>query len=815
MGWRPGQGIGPRITKCEKVRTKRRNDKVKIYGCSLPSQVDNVEETDSESGEDATEDILFAPDDYQPFICNPKDNYFGIGYSGLDRRPVLSGHVNLFEEPTSFKLQEKNKKLSIRGQAFGVGAFEADDEDIYQRDDMSRYDFALGPEKKASKSRWSEKHNESECSKENYLEGFVPATRNLERKKIFEPPELPKDFEPFHAVRKSRFHPPIEPTVGVDNARNKGLARPDLSATDRARILGESSQNSHIAPQSIVDAKSNSVASNIITRTLNLHGREQTAERNLQDSRNKSASAAWLEKLNSKSFVSAGVENRDSGVPGSLKNLEDFKSDVAASRVPKPFILNPEKQTRFEKFVGFAKKGENNKLESIQPLSMTEWEREQERHEFEQATRIFNTSEPAEETPTSYAKNLPNDPTISGKFVSSGVETSEGSQSETAEEQMKSAAKMKLFGKLTRTREPWQPATIVCKRFNIPEPRSGCATMEKTTKNKRCSVFEALDFGGITNRFEGSTEPSETLNEPHVPYVPKENQRNEVAASTGILDHSEADASSSELTEKMRSFEVSYEKVFGHGGSSTEVNDPMQSLNKTNVEEERENSSLAKENTSVVSEAKNSVEKKDLFKAIFLSSSEDESENDEDEDDSEVVKSLLISKTPSQLNVQRNTSPPRGIFAKLDLDSLTKPKNILSSSVDEKSRFESKSSADEQNEKMKINNGDVETPKSAASSTPTTELLPDMYGPALPTRNPKQSENSIKDDRCSSTDSKFQKPFFKSVVVTKKDNVYSDRIKGKWVERGKSKKSKKDKHKHKHKEKDRSKHKHKSKKDKR
>jgi G patch domain-containing protein 1 len=34
--------------------------------------------------------------------------------------------------------------VSIRGQAFGVGAFEADDDDIYATEDMSHYDFELG-----------------------------------------------------------------------------------------------------------------------------------------------------------------------------------------------------------------------------------------------------------------------------------------------------------------------------------------------------------------------------------------------------------------------------------------------------------------------------------------------------------------------------------------------------------------------------------------------------------------------------------------------------------------------------------------------
>ena len=107
----------------------------------------------------------------------------------------------MFDAPT-FSIQEKNKKFSIRGQAFGVGAFEAEDEDIYNREDMSRYDFALGPEQK-SKSRWSK----DEKPKPDCIEGFVPSKEKFPQKKVFPAPVLPKDFQPVHKVRKSRFSP--------------------------------------------------------------------------------------------------------------------------------------------------------------------------------------------------------------------------------------------------------------------------------------------------------------------------------------------------------------------------------------------------------------------------------------------------------------------------------------------------------------------------------------------------------------------------------------------------------------------------------
>ena len=82
MGWKPGQGVGPRLKKTEKrVQNKQR---VKVYGCELPDELKKKcsgSESDSDPDHDCG-DITFAPDDYDPYICNPKSNRQGIGYSG-------------------------------------------------------------------------------------------------------------------------------------------------------------------------------------------------------------------------------------------------------------------------------------------------------------------------------------------------------------------------------------------------------------------------------------------------------------------------------------------------------------------------------------------------------------------------------------------------------------------------------------------------------------------------------------------------------------------------------------------------------------
>lgn len=769
MGWKPGQGVGSRLTKKEKQKIKLRNEKLKRALDNSEMVGSNSEDSDNDSS-----DVTFAPDDYEPFRCKPKDNYFGIGYSGLDRRKVLSSHINLFDAP-AFCVQDKNKKLSIHGQAFGVGAFEADDDDIYEREDMSRYDFALGPERKA-KTRWSQDGPSS--SQSDCLEGFIRAKERLESKKVFKPPELPKDFAPVHAIRKSRFYPPI--AAPVENKRKE-----PLNAMDRARILEDEHSKKPPAPSST------SVASNIISKTLNLHGKQQTEERKKLESQQKTGNS-WLDKLNMQNFVKGDVIDSEQK-EGKLKKLEEFKESLLTSstekstndssdksEIKKLFLSDPDKQRRFEQYLILSRNNERDKFESIQPLSMTEWEREQEREEFERATNLERSNYMAD------------------KFVHSVDHTTERTD---PEKDIKEAVRLKMFGKLTRQRSEWKPASIVCKRFNIPEPKVGCAPIATDRKPARFSVFDSLDWCGSskftkatdTVKTEEITQPSRKSINESIPNTDSDN------IPSNIYQPSEP------VSEKFKIFEASYEKVFGKGIKSIpsatskdveqDVKDNLEDKTVQGTEEEKE---IPSKPTSALKDQ--SEEKKDLFKAIFLSSSEDSDSETEDNVDSEAVKSILIGKDPKDINIQRNTSPPRGIFAKLDLDSLvTQPKRVNDESTTSKISETSLPITDEpQNDLMDRN--DVINDAEIA-------VLPDMYGPVLPQRLLKQ--DCIATTTEADNTSQLLKPVFRSVVVSK--TTEDSKLGGKWVERDKVKKSKK---KHKHKEHKSPKHKKKSKKEK-
>ncbi|KAG7189842.1 hypothetical protein KM043_017499 [Ampulex compressa] len=804
MGWKPGQGVGSRITKKEKAKIRQRNERIRAFHESLNETMES-----SEDSEDEDNNITFAPDDYEPFRCNPKDNYFGIGYSGLERRNILSGHVQLFDAP-AFSVQDKNKKLSIHGQAFGVGAFEADDEDIYEREDMSRYDFALGPERK-TKSRWS-KETDTGNSGNECVEGFLRAKNKMPNKKVFLPPELPKDFVPVHVGRKSRFYPPITivPRKVQDGKRKQ------LTAVDRARILEDTNGNT---TPILMQPTVSSVASNIVSRTLNLHGKQQTEERQRLDNQVKSA-ATWLDKLQTHSFIKGGVVGAETG-SGSLKRLEDFKdsdsetlqksaaiseskeTSVTVNEKTKAVFSDSDKQRRFEQYLVLLKNGEKHKFESVQPLSMTEWDREHERTEFEQAVRLFDHSIDS----------------VAHKFVcassSTSVDDSVAAQND-IESEMKQAAKMKMFGKLTRERIDWKPASIVCKRFNIPEPKGGCAQPELQQKSTKFSIFDSLSWNAST-KFTKSTDVDspqvmkQTL-DIKVENVNNSNTNPNVTKDVSFTDYQELD----HVSEKMKSFEVSYEKIFGKGTQAetvTKISTDNNNSENTNVQSESiENDSIIGDNntsTEKLTFKNNLEEKKDLFKAIFLSSSED-SDTEPEENVDEAVKSVLIGNVPVVQNIHRNTSPPRGIFAKVDLDNLLVEPNGNNKQVGGDTSVENidKTMTLDSASEIAVNQKHKDDNKPRLNISEEPEVS-NMYGPVLPARLLKSETATVTE----ATNSQCVKPVFRSVVVPKV--AVDSKIHGKWVERSKVKKSKKEKKKHKHKEHKSSKHKRKSKEGKR
>ncbi|ODM95781.1 G patch domain-containing protein 1 [Orchesella cincta] len=183
-------------------------------------------------------EALLAPDDVRSLLCNPKQNTFGLGYKGLDRNTLTpaSGHVDLFGSKLKFRVENKN--LSISGQAFGVGAFEDHDEDIYSREDMSQYDFALETPEERRRRRAKEEHDKRrEKNKENCIDGFrISSSAAKLKRKHYSAPTLPENFEPYHISKKSRFEA-TSTNEEKQEVAAKGLSRHNLTISERQVLI--------------------------------------------------------------------------------------------------------------------------------------------------------------------------------------------------------------------------------------------------------------------------------------------------------------------------------------------------------------------------------------------------------------------------------------------------------------------------------------------------------------------------------------------------------------------------------------------------
>lgn len=214
LGWREGQGIGPRI--------KKNSVGPKIYGC-LPFPETSIPEEEDPMAALFT----FAPKDTESILYTSKDNFFGLGYTGLSKESILKASFDP-TAPTTTKswLAKDKKKLKISGQAFGVGAYEDDDDDIYGKDDMSQYDFSELELKKSQDSHKKIETSRNENS-QGVLEGFHLAEQPPLTKQHYPPPTLPPNYRPVHLKTVCSAPPKVN------------QSRHSLSTLDRSFLLGE------------------------------------------------------------------------------------------------------------------------------------------------------------------------------------------------------------------------------------------------------------------------------------------------------------------------------------------------------------------------------------------------------------------------------------------------------------------------------------------------------------------------------------------------------------------------------------------------
>ncbi|VDN31547.1 unnamed protein product [Gongylonema pulchrum] len=148
----------------------------------------------------------FAPTDFDPDLLKSHEGLHGLGYQAIQSTSVLSEKYGTIE-------------AALKTRAFGVGAFEDDDESIYTNYDFSQYDFSIGPGGKAAYAS---------CSASDT--SFIMAEKRQPARQFFEPPRLPTNFRPIHT--------PIHPDISRMPANIKQFGE-KMNHLQRAKLLGE------------------------------------------------------------------------------------------------------------------------------------------------------------------------------------------------------------------------------------------------------------------------------------------------------------------------------------------------------------------------------------------------------------------------------------------------------------------------------------------------------------------------------------------------------------------------------------------------
>ncbi|CAH2057096.1 unnamed protein product, partial [Iphiclides podalirius] len=723
MGWREGQGAGERLPGEEKRRAREQH---RVYGCYVPPEMRDknpAPDDEDSSGSEVDYETLFAPDDYEPYVLNRKNDRFGLGYSGLSRHSVLGNLVGEYGSEAGASrshlvMKEKNKKVSIRGQAFGVGAFEADDEDIYATEDMSHYDFSLGAPAENQKPKKMDKVS-------NVLVGFVKAGRPLPAVPSYPPPALPRDYAPAAAgSRRSRFEPTDQ------KPRDQGLGRHELTAEARGALLGE-------APIPKASAEPMAVE-------------EDQKER-----------------------AAGGVVPEEATVPKELDFIPIKDSGKDPPRVFRPFASDRKKQARYEMYL---RGGETPRDGAADRLS--EWERSREEMEFEQAAKLYRPLSGIMEERFTHASQ-PDEALNPLCAVAKSVNEHGLATAEQVE-----AAKIGAFGAITRREGPWRPEALVCKRFNVPEPGTTRAEPQKEDKPKvSYSIFSYL---------ESSVHDKESFTR----------EQSKFSGSKSLSVDAKTTAKSKPTSDEKK-IEDKKEATPITAPITTGFNKRMTVAELFLKESERDLKN--KEQGADVTETIQKFDKMDLYKSIFLSDSENEEETANEATTERKNAGDFVDRPK---NVERNTSPPRGIFANIDFDELNSWKQ---NTGDRGTDAPTVGSGDKEVTPPRNANGGGQdnTQPSDGDTTKEANDQPDVYGPKIP-------ENLKKRLEAPAPAADNFKPMYRSkderdLTVTIESSSDSES----WVEakmpkaknkKDKKKKSKKHKSKHKkskHKKKDR------------
>ncbi|KAF4446418.1 dipeptidyl-peptidase III [Fusarium austroafricanum] len=456
MGWKDGQGIGPKI---------RRSARLEL----------------GDKSSQAAETHLFAPDDAKMIQFARKNDRKGLGHDGETKLTGLNPITSAADEDdeddahdadllnTPLLSTQKSKTKPGRG-GIGVGILNdngSDEEDPYEMGPKIRYNRVVGGDKKKKKAKKAAaaanpalKHAPVFVSRTARagnglgrchdgrlpLDGFVLAkiTEDLSDLLLeFTPPPVPEGWVSSKTSSDQATPSDYKSTADAAKASTH-------DAKSRAALLGEKS----LPGKSVFDYITSSARDRLATASGN---------KNLPQGLGEVPEG-----------YSMSEEERQQAVWDEAPKLDRETAIAAISRGSSgPYADNEEKQARYRTYLEHFATG--NQPLPYKPKGMAYDDFARELSEFHNCARIFKPMTGFMASRFTTAKK-PSAASANGSEMDL-VSKPEPKIADPAEE----AAKVGMYGNLTRTVQDFYPTRLLCKRFNVRPPAHSQAETEPDT----------------------------------------------------------------------------------------------------------------------------------------------------------------------------------------------------------------------------------------------------------------------------------------------------------------------------------------------
>lgn len=514
MGWREGQGIGPR------VRRKAR-----------------VEDEDDPSAGGGQNIHLFAPENSIMVSFVRKNDRKGLGFQGEGRLAdsmkgtdtASAKGVSIRDDDnehgigTVSKNLKLKKKHEVRG-GIGVGILNdqgSDDEDPYQMGPQISYNRIIGGDKKKTKKLEkgktianpllsnkpifvSKKAGTKTLGFRRCHDGRLPITGFVLSTSLdplsstpfqdgrYRPITVPADWKSTKTAANSSTLASKVPQPYKSAA--EAAKESSLTPKSRAALLGETP----LPGKSVFDFLTPSARSRIVSATNNPNLPPALSEA-------------------SKSSLDSGESPKSQNPP-----IPALSPEIALSALGRsasgwiPYSDDPPKLARYRQFLEFhAAAASPNKPATTTPArapraSTDDWVKEMQ--EFAQAAQMFKPmSDTMAKRFTSVSAKPPQDVSDSTK-VTEPAEPMSASVKKVEDDPAVQAAHLGMFGPLTRSVTLFTPTRLLCKRFNVKPPAH--AGPDSTTPHPSTSSATAAPSNTTLGGFGPNALPPRRLELP-------------------------------------------------------------------------------------------------------------------------------------------------------------------------------------------------------------------------------------------------------------------------------------------------------------